>query len=128
MNLQQKQLIAALLIGCLIGAAAGSQFQKMALQRFWEHGPTTQHLLHKFSRDLSLDAQQQEAVKQIIEKHHDEMISMQKEMAEKFQKIRLSMRADMAKVLNPSQQDKFREMAARWDASHPLPGQPQAVH
>jgi|SRR5208282_189825 len=123
MSHQQKQLVAALLIGCLLGAAAGSRFQKMALNRFWQHGPNTQRLLDKFNRELNLDAQQQETVKKIIDKHHSGMMALQKETAAKFDALRMSMRSEMEKVLNPEQQKKFHEMTARWDASHPQPKQ-----
>lgn len=129
MNLQQKQLIASLLIGCLIGAAAGSHFQKMAMHRFWEHGPNTQRLFTRFNNELNLDSQQQETTKKIIQRHHDEMLALQKETLAKFQAIRMAMRADMAKILNPDQQEKFHQMAARWDARHPFPGsQPETAH
>lgn len=118
MNLQRKELIAALLIGCLLGAAAGSRLQSSALHRFWQHGPDTQRIFNKVNHDLSLNAKQQEAVKIIIERHHREMMDMQQATSVKFHAIRMALRADMVKVLNPEQQEKFRAMTARWDARH----------
>jgi Spy/CpxP family protein refolding chaperone len=118
MNLERKELIAVFLIGCLLGAAAGSRLQSSALHRFWQHGPDTQRIFNKVNHELRLDAKQQEAVKIILEKHHKEMMSMQQETAVKFQAIRMALRADMVKVLNPEQQEKFRAMTARWDAHH----------
>jgi len=90
----------------------------MALHRFWQHGPDTQRLLNKFDRELDLDAQQRESVGKIVDKHHQAMMSLQKEVAAKFADLRMSMRSEIQEILNPEQLKKFQAVTARWDARH----------
>jgi len=73
-------------------------------------------LLNKFDRELDLDAQQRESVGKIVDKHHQAMMSLQKEVAAKFADLRMSMRSEIQEILNPEQLKKFQAVTARWDA------------
>lgn len=113
-----KHIVAALLIGCLVGAAAGSRYQRWAFHKFWQQGPDPQRVLKKFTKELNLDAKQREAVKAILEKHHEEVVGLHRDMSAKFDEIRTSMRSEIKPLLTPEQQKKFEAMVARWDARH----------
>ena len=113
-----KHIIAALLIGVLVGAAAGSLFQRWAFHRFWERGPDPQRILKRFTRALDLDAQQQEKVRAILEKQREKVMALHRDMSARFDVIRTSMRSEIEPLLTPAQKMKFEAMIARWDARH----------
>ena len=124
MNPRWKQAAVPFLAGCLAGALAGSHFQKRAFHRFWEHGPESQRVLQKFSRELGLDPKQQEAVKAVLERHREKTMALHKESGAKFEAIRLSLRTDIEPLLNPEQRAKFEAMIVRWDARRKPPDGP----
>lgn len=113
-----RQVVPALLIGCLIGAAAGSWCQRLTFRNFWKHGPDSQRLLSKFSRELSLDAGQKDAVKALLDAQHPKVMALHREMSAKMVSLRRETRESMRTLLNPDQQKKLDAMSARWEARH----------
>lgn len=111
-----RRVLCGFLIGCILGAAAGSRLQRAASHRFWQRGPDAERVTRKLAQKLDLDAPQREAVKAIVESHHARIKMLRDAANEKFIEARKSMRAEVRKTLTPSQEVKFDAMAARWDA------------
>ena len=111
-----KYIIPAFLVGCLAGGFFGARAQKAAFHRFAQKGFNTERVISKFTRELDLDAKQQESVKGIVSKHHEKMMSLHKQRSAQFSETRLAMREEIKKLLTPEQQGKFAAMLARWDA------------
>ena len=104
MKLAWKQIIPALLIGALAGAAAGAWCQRYAFRNFWQHGPNPSRLLAKLDRELTL------------EPRHAKVMALHGEMSAKFEAMLMETRGETRKLLNAGQQKKFDELSARWDA------------
>lgn len=115
MTYNWKHIAAGFLIGCIAGGAVGARFQKAAYHKFWKRGPDPERMLKKFDRELKLDAGQKAAVKAIIAGHREKMMALHDKTSTAFHDIRQSMRAEIAKVLNPEQQKIFDEMKSRWE-------------
>lgn len=109
MNLKWKQIIPALLIGCLVGLWAGFFLPKIG--RHWHNGPDTERVLNRFTKELTLDAGQRDAVKVVLESYEGKIKSFHKD-------IRASMNTDISHLLSPEQQKKFTDLQARWEARH----------
>ena len=118
MKLEWKQVIPALLIGCIVGLLAGSCLHMAALWRLHHGGSGTERLLNRFSKELKLDARQREGVKAVLETYRDKTKSLHQETSARFMDVRASMRGDIEKLLTPEQQKKFKDMQARWDPHH----------
>ena len=116
MKLAWKQIIPALLIGALAGAAAGAWCQRFAFHNFWKHGPDPERLLAKFDRDLKLDPKQKQDLKALLEAQHAKVMALHEETAAKFDALLVDLRGRTRKLLHAEQQRKFDEMSARWDA------------
>jgi len=116
MKLACKQIIPALLIGALAGAAAGAWCQRFAFHNFWKHGPNPERLLAKFDRDLNLEAGQKQDLKALLEAQHAKVMALHKETAAKFDALLVDLRGQTRKLLNAEQQKKYDAMSARWDA------------
>ncbi len=110
MNLQWKQIVPALLIGCLLGLWAGFLLPKIS-GHWRRNGLGTERLLNKFSKELSLDNAQRDAVKAVLESYSGKIKSFHEE-------IRASMNADIARLLSPEQQKKFEDLRTRWETRH----------
>lgn len=115
------QVIAAFLIGGLLGGLLGARAQRSALHRLWQNGPDTERMMKKFSGELSLDEGQQDAVKAVLDKYRDKMKVLHADTKARFDGLRLAMRAEIKPLLRPDQQAKFEVMLARWDARHGRP-------
>ena len=119
MKLEWKQVIPALLIGCIVGLLAGSGLHHaVAFWRIRHGGPSTEQLLEKFTKALKLDARQEEGVRAVLETYRGKTQSLHQELSSRFKDIRTSMRADIEKLLTPEQQKRFQEMQSRWDSHH----------
>ena len=116
MKLAWKQIIPALLIGALAGAAAGAWCQRYAFRNFWQHGPNPSRLLAKLDRELTLEPRQKEALKALLEAQHAKVMALHGEMSAKFEAMLMETRGETRKLLNAGQQKKFDELSARWDA------------
>jgi Spy/CpxP family protein refolding chaperone len=116
MTQQAKQILAALLIGCLIGIVAGARFEKSAYHRFWKTGPDSERLVKKLGKDLGLDDKQREAIKAIVDKRQVQVVALHQEVDGKFGALRDGMNAEIRAALTPDQQKKFDDLVAKWNA------------
>ena len=118
MKLDWKQVLPALLLGCLIGLWAGAWMHRAALRHMRADMSDTQRLLDRFNAELKLDAGQKEAVKSILESYRAQMKALHEDSFKRFGEIRASMRGDISRLLNPEQLKRFQDIQSRWDARH----------
>jgi len=118
MRLDWRQVVPALLLGCLIGIWGGAWLHRAGLRHMRTDATDTQRLLNKFNSELKLDAGQQDAVKAVLESYRTQMKALHEEHSKRFGEIRASMRNDIAKLLTPEQLKRFQDIQSRWDAHH----------
>ena len=116
MRIYWKQAVPVFVLGLILGAAAGSWAHRAAFRRFAKEGPGTERMLARQSRELKLDAGQQEAVRKVLESQHAQMKALHQETAAKFEELSASFKGEVKKALSPEQQAKFEAMTARWEA------------
>jgi hypothetical protein len=115
MNLNWKQIVPALLVGCLIGFWTG------AFLAHRRHAPpSTEKMLSKFSKDLSLDAVQKDSLKAVLESYSGRFDALHEDAETRLSEIRGAMNGDIAKLLRPEQQKKFQEMQSHWGSRHKM--------
>lgn len=116
MKAHWKAFAAAFLLGAVVGVLAGAKFERIAEHRFWQHGPNADRIVKRLTKELTLDESQQTDLRKIIGRFDTDTMKLQKDTQERFDKIRMASRAEIAKILKPEQSDKFKAMTARWDA------------
>jgi len=114
------QITISLLIGIALGTTFGHWQAKSYLHTRWEKGGMKQHMLERFNRELHLTAEQQKEIAAIFDAKYPQMVVLQAEMKPKFEALRNSTQAEIRKILNSKQQEKFDEIHAkmenRWKA------------
>ena len=115
MRLNWKPLTAAFLAGALLGVLCGAWIHKRAVHRRANRGPDQQRFMAKLTRELDLDANQQEAVRRMIEKYRADTTALEQETSAKFDNLRMRSRAGISKLLRPEQAPKFQALTTRWD-------------
>jgi Spy/CpxP family protein refolding chaperone len=108
-----KQIVPALLIGCLLGLWTGT-----LLGHRRHAAPGAERTINKFSRDLGLDTAQRDSLKAIMESYRGKFDSLHADTTVRLSEIRAAMNEDIAKLLRPDQQQRFQDMQTRWDARH----------
>lgn len=116
MRLDWKQIVPALLLGCLLGIWTGA-----FLGHRRHSPPSTEKLLDRFSKDLRLEAGQREALRTVMESYRGRFDSLHADTEARLAEIRAAMNGEIVKLLQPEQQKKFQEMQARWEAHHKMP-------
>ena len=113
-------VLLAFCAGLLLGAWIGVYHERTVFHQFWAHGPDTQKILARLSEKLNLTPQQEQEVQLVLEAKREKILSLHRQMRSQFEELRLSMRADMAKILTPDQEAKFTRMTQEWDKRHHL--------
>ena len=113
-------VLLAFCAGLLLGAWIGVYHERTVFHQFWSHGPDTQKILARLSEKLNLTPQQEQEVQLVLEAKREKILSLHRQMRSQFEELRLSMRADMAKILTPDQEAKFTRMTQEWDKRHHL--------
>ncbi|MFA6030477.1 MAG: hypothetical protein WC969_11535 [Elusimicrobiota bacterium] len=112
MKLFCRHSIPLFILGLLLGAALGSWGHRAAVHRFMRP-PEPGRMIDHLSRELKLDAEQQEAVRAVFEARRGQAEKMRRDNEARFEVIRVEVRAELAKVLRPEQLARFDELAAR---------------
>lgn len=118
MRVDWRQVIPALLIGCLVGLWGGAWLHRTSLRHTRTGFSDTQKLLDRFNAELKLDAGQQDAVRAILESYRSQMKTLHEDSSKRFEEIRAAMRGDISKLLNPDQLKRFQDIQGRWDSRH----------
>ena len=113
-------VLLAFCAGLLLGAWIGVYHERTVFHQFWAHGPDTQKILARLNEKLNLTPQQEQEVQLVLEAKREKILSLHMQMRSQFEELRLSMRADMAKILAPEQEAKFTRMTRKWDKRHHL--------
>lgn len=108
------QSVTALLLGLVLGAAAGSLGQRAAFRRAAQNDPNHQRkMLEKLTAELGLDDRQKAAVSAVMDSKKAEIDQLKAETFTRLEAIRKSADAEMAKALTPEQAAKLEAMHRR---------------
>lgn len=113
MKPSRQAVVVAFLIGCIAGVIGGGLLQRHAMRR-WAHGPDTQRLVDRLSRQLSLDDTQKVAVKAALEKRRGQMDALHRDTFAKMEQIRKGFLDELEPLLRPDQKEKLDKLKARW--------------
>ncbi|MDD5630241.1 MAG: hypothetical protein PHU21_14335 [Elusimicrobia bacterium] len=113
MRLDWRQVVPAVLVGCLLGLWTGA-----ALEHRRPPKPSTERMLSRFSRDLALDPGQRDSLKAVLESYGPKFDALHEDAETRFSALRDSMHAEIAQLLKPEQAERFQKMQARWDSRH----------
>jgi hypothetical protein len=119
-----KNPIILILLGLALGVGGTMGLSRL---RHRHRKLDPERLTQRFTRDLNLNAEQEKAVHLAMAASAAKLQSLREETAGKFKEIRVATRADVRKLLDPEQQKKFDDIAARWDARHGHDAQPKVT-
>lgn len=124
------QIAISLLLGFALGTAFGQWHAIGQFHKRWEKkGDMKQYFLEKLDRDLRLSTDQRKQIEAVFEAKHGEMLGLQAEFQPKFEALRRTAQAEIRKLLDPSQQEKFDEISAgmekRWKKRGHFPPPPE---
>ena len=131
MNSHRNQIVAALLVGILIGMAAGVElhaYRTRKLDTFAEQGPNSDRVIKGLTQKLGIDDKQAAAIRAASDKRKAEVLALQADVYERFEAIRLALRGDIRSQLTDEQRKKFDDLTASWDVkrkrAEPPPARP----
>lgn len=107
-------LALAFALGALAGGAATMAADRTSHKSRDRYSP--QSFAERLASDLGLDAAQQQAVVEAIERHQPVMDSIWAQVREQFSAERQSLRQDIRALLSPEQVQKYNELVARYDS------------
>lgn len=113
MTPSRQAVAVAFLAGCIAGVIGGGLLQRRAMRR-WSHGPDTQRLVGRLSRQLSLDDAQQTAVKAALERRRGEMDALHRQTFARMEEIRKGFLDEIQPLLKPDQKERLEKLKARW--------------
>ena len=116
MKILWPQVLAACVLGGLVGAWAATQ---CGSGRGGHHGGSSQfqqRLLERFSRKLQLTPEQRTKVSGILAAKAQKMEALRQEVRPKFEELRTSTGTEIRQVLTREQQARFDQMEAQWEA------------
>lgn len=116
MSVAWRQVVPAVLVAFLLGAAAGSWAQRVRGPRRAMMPPPPHHVVRRLDRELKLDASQREAVLRLLESRRPDAEALHKETFEKMEGLRRSVAAEIRALLTPEQQARFDALGERMAA------------
>lgn len=126
MSSSRPPVVSALLLGLVLGAAAGSWTQRAMFRRMMSDGPQhRRRMLERMSRELSLDEKQKAQVSALMDSRKAEIDALRKDTFARLEAIRNSVDAEIKKVLTPEQSARFdamhraHRMRVNWEAPAP---------
>ena len=116
MKIQWNQVIVALVVGLLLGAAFG-----VSRGRPFQGAPRGgdqhyQRMLERFNRKLKLTPQQKEEVARILAAKRAKLEALETQTKPKFEEVRAATNSEIRQLLLAEQQVKFDAMRSRWEA------------
>lgn len=117
MKLAWKQIIAAFVLGAVLGVLGAMRCMPFGLHGWKQNPEKFQHrLMEKFTSRLGLNSEQQQKVSVILQDTRAKMEALREEIHPRFREIRDSAKSRIRELLTPDQQAKFDVMAAEMDA------------
>lgn len=103
-------VVGVFLLGAVVGALGGHVVHLHRL--FHSHlGPPEFGLVgHWLDRRLDLTREQSEAIEAILDRHHQEMFELRREMLPEFEKRFEATVAEIEALLTPEQRERFRRI------------------
>ena len=111
MKAPRKEILVALVVGVCVGWFAASKFSHPPMHD-WKNG----RMLERFSRKLDLTPDQKEKVAGILEVKREQFLALRSQVKPQFEEIRSSSRAEIRKLLDPVQQEKFDRLQTEREA------------
>ena len=107
MKLPWKYILTSVLIGLLIGGAAGL-FCSPHIVEHWTQ-KSAEMFLRNLDREVHLSSAERSQISALLTANREKVLAYQNE-------IRMAARAQIRAILNPDQQSRFDAMGARHDA------------
>ena len=108
-------VVGALVAGVVLGVAGDRAWMHIHRQ---QHAPRLDRLVEHLDHTLNLTPQQDETVKQIVERHRARIEAIAATMRPQMRQEIESMNAEIEKVLNPEQRQKFQSLSQRMRQRH----------
>ena len=112
-NRSQALAIAFLATACIVGGAAGWSLKGWAIAARQPHNRDPHAMVVYLTKKLGLSAAQQDSVRTVLERHRMEMDSIWRATRPRLDSLRRVMQVEIEAYLTPTQQERFRELAAR---------------
>ena len=117
MKLDWRQIIAALVVGLIVGSLGTLRCERSEFRGAWKNPRAFQkHMMEHFTDKLKLTPGQKEKVSAILNDARSKIDVLRQEVRPRFEEVRNSSRAEILKLLMPEQRKKFDEMTAQRDA------------
>lgn len=126
--MKNTKAIIGIVIVFALGAASGSIVTHMVhrdrMATFIKGGPESREevIVSRLTRKLALDARQQEQIKAIVHENHVAIRQVRNQYRPQIQGILEQGQARIITILNPEQQEKFRNILEERKRRHPADG------
>ena len=108
-------IVVVFALGCVTGAALDSLYRSRASSARALRAHDTDQFLENMRRDLSLDDQQSQQIRAILEDTRNQYRALRTEVKPRYETIRQQARTRIRSLLSPEQQQRFDAMIAERD-------------
>lgn len=122
-----RLVLPAVLGGMLAGVWIGARFERATIRRMHREGPSPEHMLKMFRRELKLRDDQAAAIFKILEAKRPQFLAARREAEVRTAALRSEIDKDIAPLLDDVQKKKHDEMRARWQ-KHMKESNPTDAH
>ncbi len=98
-----------------MGVAASAALQDRDRDRGRERSPRLSYI-DRLDRELHFTPEQRDSVVAILQRHDASTKEIWRESRRRFEEVRAQLRADIMKVLNEEQRERYRALIARSDS------------
>ncbi|GBD31605.1 MAG: hypothetical protein KatS3mg081_1315 [Gemmatimonadales bacterium] len=108
-------VIAAFVAGIAVGGAATAALGDRDRDRDRERSPRLSYI-DRLDRELQFTPEQRDSVVAILRRHDATTKEIWRESRQRFEEVRTQLRADIMKVLNDEQRERYQAFIARSDS------------
>ncbi len=108
-------ITAVFVAGAAVGVAAIGTLQHRHRDRERESNPRLSYI-DRLDRELQLTPEQRDSVVAILQRHDATIKEIWRESRRRFEAVRTQLRADIMKVLNETQRERYQAFIARSDS------------
>ncbi len=122
--MKSLKCISCILFIFVLGAACGALVMRIVCKSRMEmilrgdRKTLEDMLLTRLSRKLDLDDRQQEQVRSIVGKSHQEIDTIKEKFHPQMEAVMANSRAEMSRILKPDQRQKFEQFILKHNARH----------